>query len=186
MLPRALNRSAAAFWGSACQVGAHTVLWFGRSHHSIVAQQPTCNMDVDPWTARTHTNLTHLNAALAALTAAAAAAACGNAFIDSSVYCSQPSCIAAASLASAMCVHPHAAEGIDGLARLASAPQVDVASPVYAYYSLRRSPPVKRFDWVVTWKNLTLDGFERPVSRLRCVRRAQRWRLRGPAARTAA
>jgi hypothetical protein len=24
--------------------------------------------------------------------------------------------------------------------------------------------PVKRFDWVVTWKNLTLDGFTKPVS----------------------
>lgn len=38
---------------------------------------------------------------------------------------------------------------------------VDAVSLLDTFFNAR---PVKRFDWVVTWKNLTLDGYTKPVS----------------------
>jgi hypothetical protein len=76
-----------------------------------------------------------------------------------------PSCIPGASLGSATCIDSAWARGARAAGRLAAAPPIATTSPNYKY----ERGAVKRFDWVVTWRNLTLDGFQRPVSVCVCV-----------------
>lgn len=54
--------------------------------------------------------------------------------------------------------------------RPANAPLLDTSSPNHNY----TRGTIRRFDWVVSWKNLTLDGFTKPVSYMMLAGTARR------------
>lgn len=77
---------------------------------------------------------------------------------DSSIYCSMPSCILAASTMSTTCA---TSSSRAQLAALNGDMPSTVVSPNWSY----QRGDVKRFDFVATWKDLAPDGFTKPVRR---------------------
>lgn len=93
---------------------------------------------------------------------------------DNSVYCSMPSCIPAASLMSKMCVAAEASTS--SIAVGSPSKPASTQNPVSPNYSYTRGT-VRRFTWVFTWKNLTLDGYEKPVSSNSPLALTHSWQL---------